>query len=213
MAYKDFADDEILYAADVDNFLMRQTVMVFTNEAARTAALGTVVTEGMFTFLTATDSFQYYTGSAWENVVATSGDITSITAGTALTGGGTAGDVTLNVNMNALTINATQVVNTQVDSSATSYTFNNSDQGKTVRFTASSTVTATIGTATALTAGQRIDVLREGTGQVNISAGAGVSIAGAGTAASAFSIGRYEAASIYCVAANTYRIIGNVAAV
>lgn len=185
MPYKDFADDEILFASDVDTFLMRQTVMVFANDTARTAALGTVVTEGMFTYLTTPNSFQYYTGTAWENVVPTTPD----------------------------TINATNVINTQVDSAATSYAFATADQGKTIRFTAATTVTATIGTATALTAGQRIDVLREGAGVVNISAGAGVSIAGAGTVASGFSIGRYEAASLYCVAANTYRIIGNVTAI
>jgi hypothetical protein len=184
MAYKDFADDTVLFASDVDNFLMRQTVMVFADETARTAALGTVVTEGMFTFLTSTDSFQYYTGSAWQNVVPAPSS----------------------------TINASNVVNTQTNSTATSYTFGTADQGTTVRFTSASTVTATISTATALTAGQRIDVIRDGAGRVNLTAGSGVSMAGAGTVSSGFFMERYEAASIYCVEANTYRIIGNVTA-
>ncbi|NBU22808.1 MAG: hypothetical protein EBS38_02695 [Actinobacteria bacterium] len=212
MPYKDFADLEVLYASDVDTFLMRQAVMVFDNASARSSALGTAVVEGMVTYIKSPAGLQYYTGSAWADV-ANPGDITAVTAGTALSGGGSSGSVTLNVNMAALAINATQVATTQTNSTATAYTFGTADQNTLVRFTSASTVTATVSTATALTAGQRIDVLRDGEGQVNITAGSGVTLAGAGTAASAFSIVRYEAASIVCVGSNDYRVIGNVTAI
>lgn len=212
MPFKDFADLEVLYASDVDTYLMRQAVMVFDDATARSSALGTAVVEGMVTYIKSPAGLQYYTGSAWADV-ANPGDITAVTAGTALSGGGTSGAVTLNVNMAALSINASQVINTQTNSTATSYTFGTADQGTLVRFTSSSTVTATIGTASALSAGQRIDVLQDGTGQVNITAGSGVTLAGAGTAASAFSLVQYEAASILCVASNDYRVIGNVTAI
>lgn len=182
MPFKDFADLEVLYASDVDTYLMRQAVMVFSSSAARSSAIGTAVAEGMVTYLTDSNAIEYYTGSAWTPVVPT-------------------------------TINATNVITTQTNSTATSYTFGSADSGTLVRFTSASTVTATISTATSLTAGQRIDVLRDGAGQVNITAGSGVTLAGAGTAASAFSIVQYEAASILCVASNEYRVIGNVTAI
>lgn len=69
MGFKDFANGYPLNATEVDNYLMRQTVMVFADSTARTEALTGIETEGMFTYLTATDAFQYYSGSAWVDVV------------------------------------------------------------------------------------------------------------------------------------------------
>jgi hypothetical protein len=69
MAFKDFTDGEVLYAADVDTYLMRQTVMVFADSAARGSALGTaIVVEGMVTYLQDTDAIEYYDGSAWSGL-------------------------------------------------------------------------------------------------------------------------------------------------
>jgi hypothetical protein len=71
----------------------------------------------------------------------------------------------------------------------------------------------TVGTATAFTAGQRVDILADGTAGVRLVAGAGVSFAGGGTAGTAYTLAQYEAATILAVASNTYRIIGNIEAV
>lgn len=65
--FKDFTAGEVLTATDVDTYLMQQTVMVFAGTAARGSALGTVVAEGMFSYLTDTNSFQYYDGAAWQD--------------------------------------------------------------------------------------------------------------------------------------------------
>ena len=45
--YHLFSTGEVLTAANVDNYLMNQTVMVFASAAARTSALTGVIAEGM----------------------------------------------------------------------------------------------------------------------------------------------------------------------
>ncbi len=68
MAYKTFVNGFALNASEVNAYLMNQTVMVFADSTERAAAL-TSPSEGMFTYLTGTNSFEYYTGSAWATVV------------------------------------------------------------------------------------------------------------------------------------------------
>ena len=69
MAFKDFTDGEVLFASDVDTYLMRQTVMVFDSEASRGSALGTaIVSEGMVTYLKDIDQVQVYDGSEWSQI-------------------------------------------------------------------------------------------------------------------------------------------------
>jgi hypothetical protein len=64
MPRKVFTAGEVLAAADVNSFLMDQTVMVFAGTAARGSAIGTA-TEGMYAHLNDTDTLTYYNGSAW----------------------------------------------------------------------------------------------------------------------------------------------------
>ena len=71
----------------------------FLNPAARDAALATPV-RGTIVFVrqdaggSALNQIQFYNGSAW---VANDGDINGVTAGTGLSGGGTAGTITVSV--------------------------------------------------------------------------------------------------------------------
>lgn len=62
--YKDFQIDEVLASADVDNYLMRQTVMHFNSAAARDAAI-TAPEEGMHAYLRDQNYDTVYTGSSW----------------------------------------------------------------------------------------------------------------------------------------------------
>lgn len=66
--YKLFATGDVLTAAQVNNYLQEQTVMVFADAAARTTALASVLAEGMISYLKDTNATQYYSGSAWINI-------------------------------------------------------------------------------------------------------------------------------------------------
>jgi len=113
---KVFQFNEILTAADVNQYLMDQSVMRFADSAARSSAIGTP-TEGMVSWLDDEDQVEVYDGSQWVNFT---GDINQITAGTALTGGGAEGNVTLNVDINAVgsAVNITAAQVTDVTASA-----------------------------------------------------------------------------------------------
>jgi len=70
---KNWSSGDVLNAADVNSILADQVVMVFTNSTARDAAFGgagePTLAEGMFCYLTGSNEFQYYNGSAWQPAV------------------------------------------------------------------------------------------------------------------------------------------------
>lgn len=74
--YKLFNTGDVLTAAQVNTYLMQQTVMVFADSSARTTALSGVLAEGMLSYLQDTDATEVYNGSAW---VALAADQTPLT--------------------------------------------------------------------------------------------------------------------------------------
>ncbi|MGA0396882.1 MAG: hypothetical protein ACO3O3_06950 [Ilumatobacteraceae bacterium] len=66
--YKDWSAGDILTAADLEDYTVKQSVMVFADASARTTALTSVLREGMVSYLKDTDSTEVYDGSAWAAV-------------------------------------------------------------------------------------------------------------------------------------------------
>ena len=63
--FKDWTAGDVLTAADVDGYLMRQTVMTFASSSARDTALSGVLDEGMVAYLEDTNAITVYDGSNW----------------------------------------------------------------------------------------------------------------------------------------------------
>jgi hypothetical protein len=172
-----------ILAAADVNGYLADQVVMYFANAAARTSAIASPTAGMVSYRADGQVLEFYSGSAW---VALS---------------------------SATTINASNVINTLTASTATAYTVAEADQGTTLRFTAAGTVTATVGTATAFSSGERVDILADGAAGVRITAGSGVSFAGAGSTATSFLLQQYEAATILNVASNAYRIIGNITAI
>jgi hypothetical protein len=123
----------------------------------------------------------------------------------------TAGDVLTASDVNTFLSNEI----TLVSSTATAVSVEADDRYTTLVMAGTAESTVTFGTATAFEPGERIDILQDGAGTVTITRdGTAVSLAGRGTAGTAYTIGQqYDAVSVVCVAENSYRIIGNATAV
>ena len=72
--FREFVTGEVLTAANVDDFLMKQSVMLFADGAARDSALGTAVAsgnalrEGMLAYNQDDAALQVYDGTEWKAV-------------------------------------------------------------------------------------------------------------------------------------------------
>jgi hypothetical protein len=68
MSYKTFVNGFPLNASELNEYLMSQVVAVFVDASARTGAIDSPL-EGQVTYLSGTNLFQYYNGSAWVDLL------------------------------------------------------------------------------------------------------------------------------------------------
>jgi hypothetical protein len=89
MPRKVFTAGDVLTAADVNNFLMNQSVMTFAGTAARGSAIPSAV-EGMVTYLEDSNAYQFWNGSGWQALTSspTNATVTSSYTATAANAGG-----------------------------------------------------------------------------------------------------------------------------
>lgn len=133
------------------------------------------------------------------------GDISSVTAGTGLSGGGTSGAVTLSLDYKAAT---TLTVNAQ---SGTTYTTVAADAAaKLVTLTNGSAITVTI--APSLYAvGEQINFAQMGAGQVTFQGGSGVTVVSTGAVTATPKLrAQYSTATAICTASNTWLVVGDI---
>ena len=101
--FKVFSTGEVLTAADVNDYLMEQSIGIFANSTARDAQITSPI-EGQFCFLKDTNILQFYNGSAWTSFIG-DGDITAVntSATSGLSGGATSGAADITIAPNSAT--------------------------------------------------------------------------------------------------------------
>ena len=153
------------------------------------------------------------------------GDISSVTAGTGLSGGGTSGAVTLSINT-AVTADLTTaqtltnktltspLINLGVNpQTGTSYTTVLADNGKLVTLSNTSPITVTIPPfgSVAYPVGAQLNFVGINTGAVTFAQGSGVTIVSTGATASAPALrARYSSATAVCISQDNWLIAGDI---
>jgi hypothetical protein len=164
MSYKTFVNGFPLNASELNEYLMSQVVAVFVDSTARSAAIETPL-EGQLTYLSGSNTYQWYNGSAWTDLLST-GSVSNKTA---------------------------------------NYTTAATDAGNTINSTGSA-ITVTV--SNTLSAGQRIDFVQTGSGQITFAAGSGVTLNSKGSKLK--TAGQYSGATVICLASGSYLLVGDL---
>jgi|TARA_R100000231_G_scaffold135701_1_gene110358 hypothetical protein len=83
--FKVFSTGEVLTAADVNDYLMEQSIGIFADSSARDSQISSPI-EGQFAYLSDSNTLTFYTGSSWASFIG-EGDITGVTITTGSTSG------------------------------------------------------------------------------------------------------------------------------
>lgn len=121
--YKLFNTGDVLTAAQVNTYLMEQTVMRFATTTARDTALSGVLAEGMLCYIDADNNIYKYTGSAWVNIDTTGGGSPLTTKGDLYTYSTTDTRLAVGTNGHVLTADSTTATGLKWAAAASGSTF------------------------------------------------------------------------------------------
>jgi hypothetical protein len=117
--WKEWQIGEVVEASDFQSYVQNQVVQQYPDSAARGSAVPTPII-GMVSYLDSTKSVQAFDGTDW--VTVGGGTINEVIAGDGLTGGGSSGSVTLNVDESALEITVSQITDLTATAAELNYT-------------------------------------------------------------------------------------------
>lgn len=208
---------------------MAAVIQVKRGSASSWTSANTVLAAGEIGFETDTKKMKVGDGStAWTSLAytVTDGDISGVTAGTGLTGGGNSGAVTLSIDtattadlstaqtLTNKTLTAPKVNLTFNAQVGTTYTFVLADNGQMVTANNASAQTYTIppNADVAFPDGAQINVIQIGAGQVTFAQGSGVTIVSTGATAAAPKLrAQYSSATLVKRSTNLWYVLGDIA--
>lgn len=202
-------------------------IQIRRGTAAQWTSANPTLASGEFGYETDTGKFKIGDGStAWNSLgYKGAGTVTSITAGTGLSGGSitTSGTIaidtatTVDVSTAQTLTNKTltaPVINLSLNAqTGTTYTFVLADNGKLVTASNASAQTYTIPTnaSVAYATGAQINLIAIGAGQVTVQGAGGVTVASTGATATAPKLrAQYSSATLIKVATDTWYVVGDI---
>jgi hypothetical protein len=213
---------------------MAAVIQVKRGSASSWTSANTVLAAGEIGFETDTKKMKVGDGStAWTSLgyTVTDGDITGVTAGTGLSGGGNSGGVTLSVDSTVATLTGSQTLTNKTLTSpeindpklnltlnaqtGTTYTFVLADNGKLVTASNASAQTYSIPTnaSVAFPVGAQINIIQIGAGQVTINAvtSGTTTVASTGATAAAPKLRvQYSSATLIKAATDLWYVVGDI---
>lgn len=200
-------------------------VQVRRATAATWTSTNPTLAAGEIGFETDTNKFKIGTGSAvWTALSYGAGSVSSITAGTGLSGGTITTSGTIAIDSTVATLTGTQtltnktltdpVVTESVNAqTGTTYTPVLADAAKMITLSNASAITVTLPPASsvAYAAGSKIDFIQKGAGQVTFAQGSGVTIRSVGATATAPKLrAQYSAATAWYEGSDVWYIVGDI---